>query len=372
MSKSKAKGGGVKAVVTVIVVIVIIAALVVWGIGSDGFKQNNPLKFFNSWGKGTASGGGAGTSGSEGNGGVGTSGSEGNGGGVGTPGGEITECVITWGIADDNGLVHISADIPEKGVAGERVTFVAQLMSDYDCEIERIDIYAEGLAEGVSAKIGCATYEGNCTYSFIMPDCDIELEISISEICVEREYTITYSTEGGPYPKWCNFYCETSAKPGDLVTAAIERLEGDDKYKYEITEVVLQNASTGEAIETLEKFNEFYEFTMPACNVNVCVYFETTKRAISYYSDLDGTDVSVISKITRTSTNTYAAYAGETVTFNLLTVVPGYKLVEIFVGVDGIDIRKGEVTYLGNDNYSFVMPDYDNVCVWIIYELEDE
>ncbi len=50
MAKSKVKGG-VKAFIAVIVVIVIIAALVItWAIGSDGFKQNNPLKFFNSWG----------------------------------------------------------------------------------------------------------------------------------------------------------------------------------------------------------------------------------------------------------------------------------------------------------------------------------
>jgi len=46
-AQPKRKGGSIAFCV---VAFLLAALVVVWSIGSDGFKQNNPLKFFNSWG----------------------------------------------------------------------------------------------------------------------------------------------------------------------------------------------------------------------------------------------------------------------------------------------------------------------------------
>lgn len=60
------------------------------------------------------------------------------------------------------------------------------------------------------------------------------------------------------------------AKPGDYVMASIYL--SYDAYDLEITRVVLTNADTGDELLELEQFNEFFNFTMPDCDVVIMIY----------------------------------------------------------------------------------------------------
>ncbi len=83
--------------------------------------------------------------------------------------------------------------------------------------------------------------------------------------------SISFDTLGSGSVDSINVYCADVAKPGDYVMASIY-LAWDEEDTLEITRVVVTNADTGDEIQELEQFNEFFDFTMPDCDVVIMVY----------------------------------------------------------------------------------------------------
>lgn len=174
---------------------------------------------------------------------------------------------IKWRVTNnDAGLVYVSVDCPTESTTGEKVKFIAQLLDDYHCSIAQIDVLSDGKHVSYATPTG-----SSCAYEFNMPNGDVELVITLTDIVISDFYSIGYDTLGNGSMASVLFYCNDVAAPGDWVTASIS-LTFDEKSRLEITNVVLQNADTGEDIKYLEEFNGLYEFTMPSCNVTVMIY----------------------------------------------------------------------------------------------------
>lgn len=125
MAKFRTKGSGVKKFIAVLLVVGLIASAVVWAIGSKGFKQNNPLKFFNCWGAATVS-----SNQNDGNGGT-------QNGGTITTDTRHGNTDLTEG--DNNGISLYSAQLPRAAFAANGIaesadsayTIVAEVLPDY-------------------------------------------------------------------------------------------------------------------------------------------------------------------------------------------------------------------------------------------------
>lgn len=85
-------------------------------------------------------------------------------------------------------------------------------------------------------------------------------------------YYIGYDTLGNGSNQSVLFTCQTTAKAGETVTFTVELVEQDE---LEITNIMLQNADTGDEIDGLVDADGVYSFVMPDCDVIVMVYLMT-------------------------------------------------------------------------------------------------
>lgn len=143
------------------------------------------------------------------------------------------------------------------------------------------------------------TYQG--TYTFAMPKNDVKVKVVTEKI---PSYAINYSAVDGANVSFEVAGSEvTTAKEGDVVTVAVEVLEG---YLFKNLSVA---SSAGEVALTTVKEGATYTFVMPAESVNVTLEVELAKKdyAISSieFTDKDFTvvteDFAVGSKFTEGS-----------------------------------------------------------------------
>ena len=180
---------------------------------------------------------------------------------------------ISWRIeGNENNLLMSEVISPETAVANETVQFAVSLIGDYKSEVTNITVFLNGRFYtniAVGENDGASNYYN--TFSFVMPAGNVEIVVTIKAIVVSEYRNISYDTLGyGSYDS-VNVYCADVAKPGDYIMCSIY-LAYDVESELEITRVVLQNADTGDDICELQQFNEFYDFTMPNCNVVIMIY----------------------------------------------------------------------------------------------------
>lgn len=179
---------------------------------------------------------------------------------------------ISWRfVGNEENLLTAELISPETAVAGETVEFAVSLIGDYKSEVTGITLYSGGkflTNIAVKGNDGASNYYEE--YSFVMPDGDVEIVVTIKPIVVSEYRSISYDTLGSGSTDSVMVYCSETAKLGDYVMVSISA-----NYGYEITRVVLQNADTGEDIAEMQQFNEFFDFTMPDCDVVIMIYLAT-------------------------------------------------------------------------------------------------
>lgn len=175
-------------------------------------------------------------------------------------------------VGNENNLLMADVICPETSVAGETVQFAVSLIGDYKSEVTKIAVYSGGKLFSniaVSGDSGSSNYYN--TFTFTMPEGNAEIVVTIKAIVVSEYRSISFDTLGSGSVDSINVYCADVAKPGDYVMASIY-LTWDEQDTLEITRVVLTNADTGDELQELEQFNEFFDFTMPDCDVVIMVY----------------------------------------------------------------------------------------------------
>lgn len=175
-------------------------------------------------------------------------------------------------VGNENNLLMADVIGPETSVAGETVQFAVSLIGDYKSEVTKIEVYSGGKLFtniAVSGDSGSSNYYN--TFTFTMPEGNAEIVVTIKAIVVSEYSSISFDTLGSGSVDSINVYCADVAKPGDYVMASIY-LAWDEEETLEITRVVLTNADTGDELQELEQFNEFFDFTMPDCDVVIMVY----------------------------------------------------------------------------------------------------
>lgn len=167
----------------------------------------------------------------------------------------------------------IQADVlcEPSAVEGETVGFAVSLIGDYKSEVTSITIYSGGkLWTTIEAGENDGASNFYKEYSFVMPDGDVEIAVTIKAIEVSEYRNISYDTLGSGSNNSVIVYCADVAKPGDYVMVSISLAMGQEN-ELQITKVALKNATTGEEISALEQFNELFDFTMPDCDVVVLI-----------------------------------------------------------------------------------------------------
>lgn len=174
-------------------------------------------------------------------------------------------------VGNENNLLMADVIGPETSVAGETVQFAVSLIGDYKSEVTKIEVYSGGKLFtniAVSGDSGSSNYYN--TFTFTMPEGNAEIVVTIKAIVVSEYRSISYDTLGSGSVDSVNVYCADVAKPGDYIMVSIYPAMGEEDL--EIVRVVLTNADTGDELQELEQFNEFFDFTMPDCDVVIMIY----------------------------------------------------------------------------------------------------
>ena len=183
---------------------------------------------------------------------------------------------LSWRVeGNDENLVWVNVDCPSSWGGGEKVELSVALISDYDSEVLNVAVYSNGkfLFNASKGSLMPITAVRTDFYNFEMPQSNVEIVIAIKPVVKNEYLNISYDVLGYGSNACVNVYCAEAAKPGEYVMASIYIAYGYENT-YEISRVVLQNADTGEDIQTLERFNEFYDFTMPDCDVVIMIYLD--------------------------------------------------------------------------------------------------
>lgn len=158
-------------------------------------------------------------------------------------------------------------------VEGETVGFSVSLIGDYKSEVTEISIYTGGklwTAVEVGENNGASNYYKE--FSFVMPDGDVEIVVTIKSVVAGDYHTLSYDTLGSGSNDSIMVYMSEVAKAGDYVSVYIQ-MGLDVQDGIYISRVVLQDADTGEEIGgELEGFDGNYDFTMPDCDVVIMIY----------------------------------------------------------------------------------------------------
>ena len=147
----------------------------------------------------------------------------------------------------------------------------------------------------------------------------------------------------------------------------------------EITRVVLQNADTGDEICELEQFNEFFDFTMPDCDIVILIYLmpsEKTSTTPTTPTTPTGATHSIIYSATYYGydANTFDfcdfvsvscplnAKSGEKVTVTIKVIesfAELYEITDVMISYTEMEFSYAFAVSKGNGVYEFTMPDFD-------------
>ena len=240
-------------------------------------------------------------------------------------------------IADEdcgNGSVSASKN---QAMREDKVVVTATPESGYS--VESVYYYENGKSDD---KTSITAVNGE--YSFSMPDTDVTVGATFKE---NDKYTITVSPATGG---------NVTVNPNGQVAAGTQvTVEAQPWRGYEVTKIVYYESGQGSIgpkdITTSKTFN------MPAYNVTVEATFKEIETPTTYHS------IITASKITggMLDSDKAMASADETVT---ITATPynGYKTVSVYYMANNYPYGIKEVaTPIGNNKWTFEMPDYDVV-----------
>lgn len=111
------------------------------------------------------------------------------------------------------------------------------------------------------------------TYTFVMPSQDV---IVMVYVIPADSYKIVYDTLGSGSVDSVELDCPVSAKEGETVNFTISLPDLSDIYDdyvpLKVVNVILQNANTGDDLETLTPDGNAYSFEMPNFDVQLMIY----------------------------------------------------------------------------------------------------
>lgn len=282
-------------------------------------------------------------------------------------------------VGNEANLIQADVLCDTTAVEGETVDFAVSLIGDYKSEVTDITVYSGGK---IWTTIAAGENDGASNfykeYSFTMPDADVEIAVTIKAIEVSNYHTLSYDTTGSGDRYSVNVKMAEVAQKGEYVTVSIY-LAMDKQDELQISSVVLKNAATGEVIQTLEQFNEFFDFTMPDCDVVIVITLATKDSqpetpttpttptgetysiiySASYSNDYDGaTDFN--DYVTVSCPSTAVASEKVTVTIRLIEdYAELYEIDDVMISYPGMEFSYGFAVSKGNGVYEFTMPDFD-------------
>lgn len=283
-------------------------------------------------------------------------------------------------IGNEANLIQADVLCASTAVEGETVNFSVSLIGDYKSEVTDITVYSGGK---IWTTIAAGENDGASNfykeYSFTMPDADVEICVTIKAIEVSNYHTLSYETAGSGDRYSVNVNMAEVAQKGEYVTVSIGLAIGLED-ELQISSVVLKNAATGEVIQSLEQFNEFFDFTMPDCDVVIVITLSekdnggtvetpTTPTGKTYgitysatYGAFDGmsdtTDFYDYVTVSCPST----AVAGEKVAVTVRLIEDYdelYEIGDVMISYPGMEFSYGYANSKGNGVFEFTMPDFD-------------
>lgn len=293
---------------------------------------------------------------------------------------EPIESAITYRIiGNEANLIQADVLCASSAVEGETVDFAVSLIGDYKSEVTDITVYSGGK---IWTTIAAGENDGASNfykeYSFTMPDADVEICVTIKAIEVNSYHTLSYETAGGGDRYSVNVNMAEVAQKGEYVTVSIY-LAMDKQDELQISSVVLKNAATGEVIQTLEQFNEFFDFIMPDCDVVIVITLATkggqtetpttptTPTGKTYsiiysaaYNTSDAGATDFYDYVTVSCPST--AVAGEKVTVTIRLIedyAELYEIDDVMISYPGMEFSYSFAVSKGNGVYEFTMPDFD-------------
>ena len=281
-------------------------------------------------------------------------------------------------IGNEANLILADVICEPSAVEGETVGFAVSLIGDYKSEVTSITIYSGGkLWTTIEAGENDGASNFYKEYSFVMPDGDVEIAVTIKAIELSEYRNISYDTLGSGSYNSVILYCADVARPGDYIMASISLAFGVEDL--EITRVVLQNADTGDEICELEQFNEFFDFTMPDCDIVILIYLmpsEKTSTTPTTPTPPTGATHSIIYSATYYGydANTFDfcdfvsvscplnAKSGEKVTVTIKVIesfAELYEITDVMISYTEMEFSYAFAVSKGNGVYEFTMPDFD-------------
>lgn len=178
---------------------------------------------------------------------------------------------VSWRIeGNENNLLMAEVISPETAVADETVQFAVSLIGDYKSEVTDITVFSDGRVYtniAVGENDGASNYYN--TFSFTMPESNVEIVVTIKEIITSEYRNISYEVLGGSYDS-VMVYCADVARAGDYVMCSVYPAFGLEN-ELQITQVILKNANTGAELLNVEN-HEYFDFTMPDCDLVIQIY----------------------------------------------------------------------------------------------------
>lgn len=233
----------------------------------------------------------------------------------------------------------VEIDVDKKTAKeGETVT-ISVNVTDTTKEVSAILI--NGSSEGVSEVTK------NKTYTFIMIDKDVTIEVTLKAIGEEPtlEYNIDFNVEGEVNIKaYVSDQEVTKAKEGDRVTLKV-KITNDTKT----IDTILVN--DGEVTLTSITENEEYFFIMPKEDVTISITLKDIP--VSEHNITVNADEHVLVKTLINGTEVDKAKANDKVTLTL-DIDEHYSLSELTVSSGNVNIELETVKL--NEEYSFIMP----------------
>ncbi len=276
-------------------------------------------------------------------------------------------------IGNEDNLIQAEVLCNSTAVEDETVKFAVSLIGDYKSEVTGITVYSGGK---IWTTIAAGENDGASNYykefSFTMPDNDVEIVVTIKAIEVNDYHTLSYDTLGSGSYDSVNVYKPEVAKVGDYVTVSVNIAMGQEG-ELQITRVVLQNADTGEDITELEQFNEFFDFTMPDCDVVILICLAPKENgetpttpttptgnthSIVYSASYSGSDFYDYITVSCPST----AVAGGKVTVRISVIesfAELYDITDVMISYPDMEFSYGFAESKGNGVFEFTMPDFD-------------
>lgn len=284
-------------------------------------------------------------------------------------------------IGNEANLIKAEVLCNSTAVEGETVNFSVSLIGDYKSEVTDITVYSDGkIWTTITAGENDSAANFYKEYSFTMPDGEVEIVVTIKAIEVSDYHTLSYDTAGSGDKYSVNVNMAEVAQKGDYVMVSISLAMGLEN-ELQITKVVLQKAATGEEISVLEQFNEFYDFTMPDCDIVILITLAPKNQgdgtetpttpttptgktygitySSSYNNGYDGaTDFNDYITVSCTTT----AVAGEKVTVTISVIesfAELYEISNVMISYPQMEFSYGYATAKGNGVFEFTMPDFD-------------